>query len=117
MTSTSNLEASGPWSPAAGIGAAIVRRPASQGAAVAVTQDGCLGATYELGGRPFTLAALSATISDVLGTHLTYQDISVSGHNGVLTDSGLPPEMAAADADAGLARGESYAASYDLERR
>ncbi len=52
-------------------------------------------------------------ISDVLGTHIAYQDMSVSDHNGVLTGSGLPPEMAAAvaDADAGLARGELFAAS------
>jgi hypothetical protein len=73
-----------------GIGAAIARRPASQGAAVAgLTQDGHLGTTYELGGTPFTLTALSATISDVLGTHIAYQDMSVSDHNGVLTGSGL----------------------------
>ena len=100
-----------------GIGAAIVRRLASQGAAVAVlTQDGHLGATYELGGTPFTLTALAATISDVLGTNIAYQDMSVSDYTGVLTGSGLPPEMAAAvaDADAGLARGELFTASDDL---
>jgi len=77
-----------------GIGAAIARRLASKGAAVAVlTQDGHLGATYEPGGTPFTLTALSATISDFLGTHIAYQDMSVSDLNGVLTGSGLPPEM------------------------
>jgi NAD(P)H dehydrogenase (quinone) len=63
-----------------GIGAAIVRRLASQGAAVAVlTQDGHLGATYELGGTPF----IAATISDVLGTHIAHQDMSVSDYTGV----------------------------------
>ena len=67
-----------------GIGAAIVRRLASQGAAVAVLkQDGHLGATYELGGTPFTLTALAATISDVLGTHIAHQDMSVSDYTGV----------------------------------
>jgi NAD(P)H dehydrogenase (quinone) len=91
-----------------GIGAAIVRRLASQGAAVAVlTQGGHLGATYELGGTPFTLTELAATICDVLGTRIAYQDMSVADYAGALTAAGLPPETAAAvaDAEAGLARG------------
>jgi NAD(P)H dehydrogenase (quinone) len=86
-------------------------------AAVAVlTQDGHLGATYELGGTPFTLTELAATISDVLGTHIAYQDMSVADYTGTLTAAGLPPEMAAAvaDADAGLARGELFTESDDL---
>ena len=88
-------------------------------AAVAVlTQDGHLGSTYELGGAPFTLTELAATISDVLGTPIAYQDMSVADYTGVLTGAGLPPEMAAAvaDADAGLARGELFTAGDDLER-
>jgi NAD(P)H dehydrogenase (quinone) len=88
-------------------------------AAVAVlTQDGHLGATYELGGTPFTLTELAATISDVLGTPIAYQDMSVADYTGVLTGAGLPTEMAAAvaDADAGLARGELFTASNDLEK-
>ena len=42
--------------------------------------------------------------------------MSVSDCTGVLTGSGLPPEMAAAvaDADAGLARGELFTAGDDL---
>lgn len=86
-------------------------------AAVAVlTQDGHLGATYELGGTPFTLTELAATISDVLGTHIAYQDVSVADYTATLTGAGLPAEMAAAvaDADAGLARGELFTASDDL---
>ena len=74
-----------------GIGAAIVRRLASQGAAVAVlTQDGHLGATYELGGTPFTLTELAATISDVLGTRIAYQDMPVADYTSALTAAGLP---------------------------
>ena len=81
-----------------------------------LTQDGHLGATYELGGTPFTLTELAATISDVLGTHIAYQDMSVADYTSALTAAGLPPEMAAAvaDADAGLARGELFTASEDL---
>jgi NAD(P)H dehydrogenase (quinone) len=86
-------------------------------AAVAVlTQDGHLAATYELGGTPFTLTELAATISDVLDTRIAYQDMSVADYTSALTAAGLPPEMAAAvaDADAGLARGELFTASDDL---
>jgi NAD(P)H dehydrogenase (quinone) len=86
-------------------------------AAVAVlTEGGHLGVTYELGGTPFTLTELAATMSDVLGTHIIYQDMPVADYTGALTGMGLPPEMAAAvaDADAGLARGELFTASDDL---
>ena len=86
-------------------------------AAVAVlTQDGHLGATYELGGTPFTLTELAATIGEVLGTPIAYQDMPVADYTARLTGAGLPPEMAAAvaDADAGLARGELFTASEDL---
>jgi 3-oxoacyl-[acyl-carrier protein] reductase len=58
MTATSSLEGKRALvtGGSRGIGAAIVRRLASRGAAVAVLkQDGQLGATYELGGTPFTV--------------------------------------------------------------
>ncbi len=95
---------------------AASRRDYAAAAAAVLTQDGHLGATYELGGTPFTLTELAATISDVLGTHIAYQDMSVADYTGALTAAGLPPEMAAAvaDADAGLARGELFTASDDL---
>ncbi|SEO69004.1 NAD(P)H dehydrogenase (quinone), partial [Amycolatopsis saalfeldensis] len=88
-------------------------------AAVAVlTQEGHLGATYELGGAPFTLTELAATFSEVLGTPIVYRDVSVAEYTATLTGAGVPPEMAAAvaDADAGLARGELFTASEDLAK-
>ena len=99
-----------------GLVSAASRRDYAAAAAAVLTQDGHLGATYELGGTPFTLTELAATISDVLGTHIAYQDMSVADYAGALTAAGLPPEMAAAvaDADAGLARGELFTASDDL---
>jgi NAD(P)H dehydrogenase (quinone) len=95
---------------------AASRRDLADAAAVVLTQDGHLGATYELGGTPFTLTELAATISDVLGVDIAYRDMPVAEYAGVLTGAGLPPEMAAAvaDADAGLARGELFTASEDL---
>jgi NAD(P)H dehydrogenase (quinone) len=99
-----------------GLVSAASRRDYAAAAAAVLTQDGHLGATYELGGTPFTLTELAATISDVLGTPIAYRDMSVAEYAGVLTAAGLPREMAAAvaDADAGLARGELFTASEDL---
>ncbi|MFI6865043.1 NAD(P)H-binding protein [Streptomyces sp. NPDC050421] len=94
------------------------RRDLAAAAAVVLTQDGHLGMTYELGGTPFTLTELAATFSDVLGTHIAYRDMQVADYTATLTGAGLPPEMAAAlaDADAGLARGELFTDSDDLVR-
>ena len=99
-----------------GLVSAASRRDYTAAAAAVLTHDGHLGATYELGGTAFTLTELAATISDVLGTHIAYQDMSVADYTSALTAAGLPPEMAAAvaDADAGLARGELFTASEDL---
>ena len=95
---------------------AVSRADLAAAAVAVLTQDGHLGATYELGGTPFTLTELAATISDVLGTPIAYQDMPVADYTATLTGAGLPPEMAAAvaDADAGLARGELFTASEDL---
>ncbi|HEY4453830.1 MAG TPA: SDR family NAD(P)-dependent oxidoreductase, partial [Pseudonocardiaceae bacterium] len=95
---------------------AASRRDYAAAAVAVLTQDGHLGATYELGGSPFTLTELAATISDVLGTPIAYQDMSASDYTATLIAAGLPAEMAAAvaDADAGVARGELFTASEDL---
>jgi NAD(P)H dehydrogenase (quinone) len=94
------------------------RRDLAAAAAAAATQDGHLGSTYELGGTPFTLTELAATFSDVLDTPITYRDMPVADYVATLAGAGLPPEMAAAvaDADAGLARGELFTDSDDLVR-
>lgn len=94
------------------------RRDLAAAAAAVLTQEGHLGMTYELGGTPFTLTELAATFSDVLGTHIAYRDMQVADYTATLTGAGLPPEMAAAvaDADAGLARGELFTTSDDLVR-
>ena len=99
-----------------GLVSAASRGDYAAAAAAVLTQDGHLGVTYELGGTPFTLTELAATISDVLGTPIAYQDMSVADYTSALTAAGLPAEMAAAvaDADAGLARGELFTASEDL---
>ncbi|MFD4874502.1 SDR family oxidoreductase [Streptomyces sp. NPDC058420] len=92
------------------------RRDLAAAAAAVLTQDGHLGATYELGGTPFTLTELAATFSDVLGIPIDYRDMPVADYTATLTGAGLPAEMATAvaDADAGLARGELFTDSDDL---
>lgn len=94
------------------------RRDLADAAAVVLTQDGHAGATYELGGTPFTLTELAATVSDVLGTQVAYRDLPIPDYTGALAGAGLPSEMAAAvaDADAGLARGELFTDSEDLAK-
>jgi NAD(P)H dehydrogenase (quinone) len=97
---------------------AASRRDYADAAAVVLTQGGHEGATYELGGEPFTLSDLAATIGEELGTQITYHDLPVAAYAEALTGAGLPADLATvlADADAGLARGELYTDSDDLPR-
>jgi NAD(P)H dehydrogenase (quinone) len=94
------------------------RRDYAAAAAAVLTQDGHTGAIYELGGEPFTLTEMAATISQELDAEITYQDLPVTAYVDVLSAAGLPPELAnvLADADAGLARGELFTDSDDLPR-
>ncbi|WP_319450380.1 MULTISPECIES: SDR family oxidoreductase [unclassified Mycobacterium] len=96
---------------------AASRRDYAAAAVAVLTQDGHTGATYELGGSAFTLTELAATISEVLGIDVAYRDMPVSDYTDFLIGVGLPAEMAAAvaDADDGLARGELYTDSVDLQ--
>lgn len=107
-----------PGSAQDGLVSGAARHDLAAAAAAVLTQDGHLGATYELGGAAFTLTELAAMFSDVLGTPIAYQDMPVADYTATLTGAGLPPEMAAAvaDADAGLARGELHTDSHDLEK-
>jgi NAD(P)H dehydrogenase (quinone) len=100
-----------------GLVSAASKRDLAAAAVAGLTGDGHAGATYELGGPAFTLTELAATISEVLGTDIAYRDMPVSDYADVLIGAGLPAEMAAAvaDADDGLARGELYTDSSDLQ--
>lgn len=100
-----------------GLVSAASRRDYAAAAAAVLAGEGHTGASYELGGPAFTLTELAATISEVLGTAVAYRDLPVSNYVGVLIGAGLPAEMAAvvADADDGLARGELYTDSSDLQ--
>jgi NAD(P)H dehydrogenase (quinone) len=84
-----------------------------------LTTEGHAGAVYELGGdEAFTLAELATVISAAAGKQITYTDLPAPKLAQVLTDAGLPAEVAdsVADADLGLSRGELFTSSGDLRR-
>ena len=91
----------------------------AEAAAVVLTTDGHVGATYELGGdQDFSLPELATAIGRATGQPVGYRDLPVAEYAAVLTGLGLPAGLAEvlADADAGLARGELQTTSDDLRR-
>ena len=72
---------------------------------------------YELGGAAFSLKELAATVAEVTGTDVVYNDLPADELTKVLVGAGLPEPYAAvlADADLGLGRGELYVNPTDLE--
>jgi NAD(P)H dehydrogenase (quinone) len=98
---------------------AASRADYAEAAAVTLTTEGHIGAVYELGGdEAFTLAELAAAISAAAGKQVTYTDLPADKLAQVLTDAGLPAELAdvLADADLGLSRGEMFTGTGDLRR-
>ena len=98
---------------------AASRADYAEAAAVTLTTEGHIGAVYELGGdEAFTLAELAAAISAAAGKQITYTDLPADKLAQVLTDAGLPAELAdvLADADLGLSRGELFSGTGDLRR-
>lgn len=98
---------------------AASRADYAEAAAIVLTTEGHAGAVYELGGdEPFTLAELATAISAAAGKQITYTDLPTDQLAQVLTDVGLPAELAGvlADADRGLSRGELFTNSGDLRR-
>lgn len=98
---------------------AAARADYAEAAAVTLTTAGHAGAVYELGGdEAFTLAELATAISAAAGKQVTYTDLPADKLARVLTDAGLPAELAdvLADADLGLSRGEMFTDAGDLRR-
>ena len=105
---------------AAGDGAvsAATRADYAAAAAAVVATDGHAGAVYELGGAPFTMAALAQVVSAATGRTVTYTDLPVEQYQRLLVAAGLPEPAAAvfADGDRGVADGELHVPGDDLER-
>lgn len=105
---------------AAGAGkvSGITRRDCAAAAAAVLTADGHANKTYELGGPSFTLPELAAAVSKESGKTIVYKDVSAEELTKTLVGHGVPEVFAAvlADSDKGIARGDMFTDSGDLQR-
>ncbi|GIM93773.1 SDR family oxidoreductase [Paractinoplanes toevensis] len=98
---------------------AATRADYADAAAVVLTTDGHTSQAYELGGdEAFTLTELAAAISAATGKRIEYTDLPVDAFARLLTDAGVPAELAdvLADADRAMSRDEFRTSSGDLRR-
>ncbi|WP_426514069.1 NmrA family NAD(P)-binding protein [Dactylosporangium sp. McL0621] len=98
---------------------AATRADYADAAAVALSTGGHVGKVYELGGdEAFTLAELAAAISAATGKQIEYTDLPADGFARVLTEAGVPAELAhvLVDVDLAMSRGELFTDSGDLRR-
>jgi NAD(P)H dehydrogenase (quinone) len=97
---------------------AAARADYAEAAAAVLAEDGHAGKTYELGGAPFTMADLAATVAHVSGADVVYRDLPVEEYAAALVAAGLPEGYAQvlADSDRGIAEGALFTDSGDLER-
>ncbi|AOS63630.1 SDR family oxidoreductase [Actinoalloteichus hymeniacidonis] len=98
--------------------AGATRADYAAAAAASLTDPGPDNAVYELGGTPFTLAELAATITEVTGTQVVYRDVSVDELAATLRSAGLDADTAGfvASLDGSIAEGALDTDSDDLRR-
>lgn len=113
--------ASGTFDGAAGDGrvSAAARADYADAAAAVLTGDGHAGRTYELAGdASFTLAELTAVISEAAGKPVVYRDMTPEAYGTRAVEAGMPEPLAQlfADSDAGTAKGALFDDSGALSR-
>ncbi|MBD8607962.1 SDR family oxidoreductase [Aeromicrobium sp. CFBP 8757] len=89
----------------------------AEAAAVVLTTDQPLEPVYELGGDvAWSQADLASTLSDVLGTPVTVNEVSPEEQAAALAAAGVPPMWVdfTVATDASIARGELEVAGNDL---
>jgi NAD(P)H dehydrogenase (quinone) len=105
---------------AAGSGgiSAATRQDYAAAAVAALLKDDDGNRTYELGGPAFDLPELARVISEVIGTPVTYTDLSVDDYAVRLEQTGLEEASArfVAALDASIANGDLETDSQDLEQ-
>jgi NAD(P)H dehydrogenase (quinone) len=106
---------------AAGAGrvSGAARADYAEAAALVVAADPApAGAVYELGGEAFTLADYAAAVSAAVGRTVPYTDVPLGQYRDILVGAGLPEPIAdvVADAERGIAEGELYVDTADLEK-
>jgi NAD(P)H dehydrogenase (quinone) len=97
---------------------AATRADYAEAAAAVVAGDRHEGNVYELGGDPFTMPELAATVSAVTGADVTYTDVPVEQFAQILEGAGLPAPVAGmfADIDRSVAAGDLFVEGNDLEK-
>lgn len=99
--------------------ASAARADYAAAAAAVLTEDGHLGAAYELSGdTAWSLAEYAAELSRQTGRDIAYTDVPAETHLGILTGAGVPEPVAAilVDVDEAIARGRLAGTSGDLSR-
>ncbi|WP_175407668.1 SDR family oxidoreductase [Streptomyces sp. TRM64462] len=99
--------------------ASAARADYAAAAAAVLTQDGHLGAAYELSGdTAWSLAEYAAEIARQSGKDIAYSEVPADVHLEILKGAGLPEAFAAilVDVDAAIARGRLAGTSGDLAR-
>lgn len=99
--------------------ASASRADLAAGAVEALVAGGHEGATYELGGDvAWTLPELAATLAELLGIPVAYEDVSAPEHIAALEAAGLPAPTAAfvAGLDAAISDGALDGVTGELAR-
>jgi NAD(P)H dehydrogenase (quinone) len=91
---------------------------AEAAAAVIAADPAPAGAVYELGGEAFTLVDYAVAVSEAVGRSVSYTHLPLEEYTEILVGAGLPTPIAEiiADADRGIAEGELYVDTADLEK-
>ncbi|TIC84370.1 NmrA family NAD(P)-binding protein [Nocardioides sp. GY 10127] len=94
-----------------------LRSEYGEAAAVALTTEGHLGKTYELGGEQVSSNQIAATVSAVVGQEITYTQVPVETYQQILAGAGVPAPMDAvlADVDRAISTGGVLVPPTDLE--
>ena len=94
------------------------RADLAEAAAVVLTTDGHVGATYDLGGPAVTMTELAEEVSRQSGREVTYTDVSEEQLVEILVGAGLPAPYAAvlADSDVAARDDELHLDTADLEK-
>jgi NAD(P)H dehydrogenase (quinone) len=97
---------------------AATRQDYAAAAAAALLKNDDGNRTYELGGPAFDLPELTQVISEVIGTPVTYTDLSVDDYAARLEQTGLDEASArfVAALDTSIANGDLETDSRDLEQ-
>ncbi|MER7699993.1 MULTISPECIES: SDR family oxidoreductase [unclassified Streptomyces] len=99
--------------------ASAARADYAAAAAVALTGEGHLGASYELSGdTAWSFSEYAALLSELTGETIAYRNVPAAAHQEILVGAGLPEALAAilADVDEAIGRGRLAGTSGDLAR-